>query len=78
MDLSQFPERFRGHVLSCIVRNNRKGISIRFGKLEGEVLPLSVRQDFPQPEVLLPNELENVARMAFSQLPYDLIIKVGE
>jgi hypothetical protein len=78
MDLSQFPERFRAHVLSCIVRNNRKGIAIRFGKLEGQVLPLSIRQESRQPEAIPPHELENVARMAFSRLPYDLRIKVGE
>ncbi|MFK8163602.1 MAG: hypothetical protein AB8H12_14225 [Lewinella sp.] len=78
MDLSQFPEHFRAHVLSCIIRNNRKGIAIRFGKLEGQVLPLSVRQEPLQPEALPPHELENVARLAFSHLPYDLRIQVGE
>jgi len=78
MDLSQFPERFRAHVLSCIVRNSRKGIAIRFGKLEGQVLPLSICQESLQVEILPPHELENVARMAFSRLPYDLRIQVGE
>jgi len=50
MDISQFPERFRAKVLSSIVRNSRLGIAIRFGKLEGEVLPLSVQQEPTSPE----------------------------
>lgn len=78
MDLSQFPERFRAHVLSGIVRNSRKGIAIRFGELEGSILPLSVRQEALQPEILPPHELERMARLAFARLPYDLRINVGE
>lgn len=78
MDLSQFPERFRAHVLSGIVRNSRQGIAIRFGKLEGEVLPLSVRQECVARGTLLPQELEQLARKSFANLPYDLQIKIGE
>lgn len=77
MDLSQFPEHFRALVLSGIVRNSRRGIAIRFGKLEGQVLPLLVRQECLKQGELLPHELEQVARTTFSNLPYDLQIKVG-
>jgi len=77
MDLSQFPERFRARVLSGIVRNSRLGIAIRFGKLEGEVLPLSVRQEATAPDRMQPSQLEEVARSAFNGLPYDLRIQVG-
>lgn len=74
MNLSQFPERFRASVLSSIVRNNRQGIFIRFGELEGSVLPLSVQQTASEGS-LPPAELEQVARAAFSNLPYDLRIE---
>jgi hypothetical protein len=80
MDISQFPERFRAKVLSSIVRNSRLGIAIRFGKLEGEVLPLSVQQEPTSPERMPPCQLEEVARLAFlafNGLPYDLRIQVG-
>jgi hypothetical protein len=77
MDLSQFPERFRAKVLSSIVRNNRLGIAIRFGKLEGEVLPLSVRQEPSSMERMPSSKLEEVARLAFNGMPYDLRIQIG-
>lgn len=77
MDISQFPERFRAKVLSGIVRNRRLGIAIRFGKLEGQVLPLSVRQENATPEPMQPAQLEEVARTAFNELPYDLRIQIG-
>lgn len=77
MDLSQFPERFRARVLSSIVRNGRMGIAIRFGKLEGEVLPLSVSQVPAEQQLLPPAELEQAARSAFANLPYDLRIQIG-
>lgn len=77
MDISQFPERFRARVLSGIVRNSRLGIAIRFGELEGEVLPLSVRQEPTSRKRMLPSQLEEVARTAFSGLPYDLRIQIG-
>ncbi len=77
MDLSQFPERFRARVLSGIVRNSRLGIAIRFGKLEGEVLPLSVHQEPTSHERLPASHLEEAARSAFNGLPYDLRIQIG-
>jgi hypothetical protein len=76
MDLSQFPERFRARVLSGIVRSSRLGIAIRFGKLEGEILPLSVSQASTIPPVS-PDQLEEVARTAFAALPYDLRIRIN-
>lgn len=75
MDLSQFPERFRARVLSGIVRSRRVGIAIRFGKLDGATLPLSVSQEAAFTPVA-PAEMEEVARSAFSALPYDLRIQV--
>ncbi len=75
MNLNQFPERFRARVLSGIVRSSRVGIAIRFGKLEGETLPLSVSQAASDSPVA-PAELEEVARTAFAALPYDLRIQV--
>ncbi|TXF91267.1 hypothetical protein FUA23_03320 [Neolewinella aurantiaca] len=77
MDLSQFPERFRAKVLSNIVRNSRLGIAIRFGKLKGQVLPLSIHQEVPSPNPLHPSQLEALARTAFHELPYELQIKTG-
>ena len=73
MNLSQFPERLRARVLSSIVRHHREGIFIRFGELEGSVLPLSVQQKMTD-TVLPPAELEQRARAAFANLPYDLRI----
>jgi hypothetical protein len=77
MNLTQFPERFRARVLSGIVRNSRLGIAIRFGELEGEVLPLSVEQACKTSERLPAAKLKEVARSAFDGLPYDLRIQVG-
>jgi|AntRauTorckE5430_2_1112549.scaffolds.fasta_scaffold02696_2 hypothetical protein len=77
MDFSQFPERFRARLLSSIVRNGRRGIAIRFGKLEGKVLPLLVSQTVAEQQELPPAELEQVARSAFANLPYDLRIQIG-
>ncbi len=77
MNISQFPERFRARVLSGIVRNSRLGIAIRFGELEGKVLPLSVRQEPTASERLPAAHLEKAARSAFNDLPYDLRIMVG-
>jgi len=76
MDLSQFPERFRARVLSGIVRSSRVGIAIRFGELDGEILPLSVSKVPTFSSAVAPAELEEVARSAFSALPYDLRIQV--
>jgi len=78
MDISQFPEHFRAHVLSGIVRSSRAGISIRFGKLEGKVLPVMIKQvlDGSQTQ-LLPEELEYRARTTFSKLPYEFRIRMG-
>ncbi|MEO0733348.1 MAG: hypothetical protein AAFZ52_10975 [Bacteroidota bacterium] len=64
----------RARVLSSIVRHNREGIFIRFGKLEGGVLPLSVQQN--DETALPPAELEQRARAAFANLPYDLRIEM--
>ncbi len=77
MDLSQFPERVRAHVLSGIIRNSRRGIAIRFGKLKDGVLPLSIRQEAVATPALAPVELENLARTTFASLPYDLQIIVS-
>jgi len=74
MNISQFPERFRARVLSSIVRHNREGIFIRFGKLEGDTLPLSVQQQTSE-QILPPAELEQRARAAFANLPYNLRIE---
>jgi len=76
MDLSQFPERFRARVLSSIVRHGRMGIAIRFGRLEGETLPLLISRQPTAREDMSPAELEAVAREAFSTLPYHLRIKI--
>lgn len=75
MNLSQFPERFRARVLSGIVRSRQIGVAIRFGKLEGETLPLSVSQETSISPVSQA-DLEQVARTAFAALPYDLRIQV--
>ena len=77
MDLSQFPERVRAHVLSGIVRNSRKGIAIRFGEIKDGILPLSIRQEPVSSPVLAPGELETLARTTFANLPYDLRIHVS-
>ncbi len=77
MDFSQFPERVRAHVLSGIVRNSRRGIAIRFGKIQDGVLPLSIRQEKVSSPALAPGELELLARRTFANLPYDLRINVS-
>jgi hypothetical protein len=74
MDISQFPEHHRAFVLSGIVRNNRNGIAIRGGELENGVLKLTVQQAGLQSPLLAPSELEQRARAAFVDLPYDLRI----
>lgn len=78
MNLSQFPERYRAQVLSGIVRNHRAGIAVRFGDLEGRVLPLTVRRDKPTAAALPPTELEQLARSAFGDLPYELVVYLEE
>ena len=77
MDLSQFPERFRARVLAGVVRNSRLGIAMRFGELQGQTLPLHVKQEATAPAVLPPSELEQLARSTFATLPYELQIRVG-
>lgn len=75
MDISQFPEHHRAFVLSGIVRNNREGIAIRSGELEGAVLKVTIRRTAGSPS-LPPGELEQRARAAFGDLPYDLAISM--
>ena len=75
MDISQFPEHHRAFILSGIVRNNRDGIAIRSGELEGSVLKVTIQQAAGSPS-LPPAELEKRARAAFSELPYDLSISL--
>lgn len=74
MNFSQFPEHHRAFVLSGVVRNNRNGIAISNGVLEGTVLNLTVRQVKGQ-TFLSETELKASARAAFGELPYELVIK---
>jgi hypothetical protein len=73
MDISQFPEHHRAYVLSGIVRNNRNGIAIRSGELDGAVLKVTIQQAAGSP-LVSPAELKERARVAFGDLPYDLSI----
>ncbi|MEM6771469.1 MAG: hypothetical protein AAF597_12880 [Bacteroidota bacterium] len=73
MDISQFPEHHRAFVLSGIVRNNRNGIAIRSGELEGSVLKVTIQRAEGRPSIP-PAEMEEQARAAFGDLPYDLAI----
>lgn len=75
MDISQFPEHHRAFVLSGIVRNNRDGIAICSGELDGSVLKVTIQQTVGRPSVS-PAELEKRARAAFAELPYDLAISM--
>jgi len=75
MDISQFPEHHRAYVLSGIVRNNRNGIAIRSGELDGAVLRVTIQQTTGGP-LVSPAELKERARNAFRDLPYDLSIRM--
>ena len=73
MDISLFPEHHRAYILSGVVRNNRNGIAVRLGGLEGKMLRLFVRQSRPEP-ALPAEELVQRARSAFEDVPYELRI----
>lgn len=74
MDISKFPEHHRAFVLSGVVRNNRNGIAVKIGELKGKMLRLIVRQ--ADKSIPLPaEELEQRARAAFEDLPYELSIQ---
>lgn len=78
MNLHQFPEGLRAHVLSAVVRYGRQGIKIVVGNLEGGVLPLRVRQEqnLQYAERLSPEVLRQRTGEAFAVLPYALKIEV--
>jgi len=73
MDISQFPEHHRAYILSGVVRNNRNGISVKFGELKGSILRLIVRQQDKR-SPLPAAELAARARAAFADAPYDVMI----
>ncbi|MTB52147.1 hypothetical protein [Lewinella sp. W8] len=78
MNLHQFPEGLRAHVLSAVVRYGRQGIKIVIGRLEEGVLPIRVRQENEQEMAgrLTPEMLRQQTGEALSALPYALRIEV--
>jgi hypothetical protein len=79
MNLHQFPEGLRAHVLSAVVRYGRQGIKIVVGDLEGSVLPIRVQQEGKNgfPTHLSAEMLKQRTGEAFSVLPYILKIEVA-
>ena len=78
MNLHQFPEGLRAHVLSAVVRHGRQGIKFVVGNLEEGVLPIRVKLDNEAgfSSRLSPEMLKQRTGEAFAALPYALRIEI--